>query len=83
MKRFVLMTVVVCTFPSVGYAQFPMPSSWFAGCGQVRVGNGSTQIGQYGLWLEYDVFTIRDLNTCPVTVAVTAHVPGVPESGRP
>jgi hypothetical protein len=81
MKRFVLMTVVVCTFPSLGYAQFPMPNSWFAGCGQARVGNSSTQVGQYGLWLEYDVFTSRDLNTCPVSVAVTAHVPGVPESG--
>ncbi len=33
------------------------------------------------MWLEYTVFTIRDVNTCPISVAVEAHVPGVASSG--
>jgi len=81
MKRFLLMTVVVCTLPSFGYAQIPVPSQWFGACGQIHIGNDARQYGQYGLWLEYIVFTTRDINTCPLTVAVAAHVPGVQHSG--
>ena len=44
MKRFVLMTVVVCAFPAFGHAQtIPMPNSLFANCGQIRLGNDSRQ----------------------------------------
>ena len=81
MKRLVLLTVVVCTFPAVGQAQIPLPNSLFANCGQIRLGNDSRQVGQFGTWLEYDVFTIRDINTCPISVAVEAHVPGASQSG--
>lgn len=81
MKRCFLMAIAVCTFPSLGYAQIPLPSTFFGGCGQVRLGNDARQYGQFGLWLEYTVFTIRDINTCPISVAVEAHVPGVEHSG--
>jgi hypothetical protein len=81
MKRVLLATVLVCSIPALGSAQIPLPSSIFANCGQVRIGNDSRQIGQYGMWLEYDVFTARDVNTCPISVAVTANVVGVSESG--
>jgi hypothetical protein len=82
MKRFLITAVVVCTLlPLRGYAQVPTPSQIFASCGQIRIGNQAKQYGQYGLWLEYIVFTMRDINTCPLTVAVEAHVPGVQNSG--
>ena len=81
MKRFVLMTVVVCALPALGHAQIPLPGSLFANCGQVRLGNESRQYGEFGLWLQYDVFTNRDINSCPLSVAVEANVSGVPESG--
>ena len=81
MKRFFIMVVVVCAFPAIGHAQMPFPGSFFALCGQVRLGNDARQYGQRGLWLEYTVSTVRDVNTCPLSVAVEAHVPGVPGSG--
>ena len=81
MKRFFIMVVVVCAFPAIGHAQIPLPSSFFGICGQVRLGNDARQYGQRGLWLEYTVFTVRDVNTCPISVAVEAHVPGVAGSG--
>jgi hypothetical protein len=81
MKRYLIMTMVVCSVPSVGYAQIPLPSSMFGNCGTVRLANDARQYGQYGLWLEYIVSTTRDVNTCPITVAVEAHVPGVQYSG--
>jgi hypothetical protein len=81
MKRFFIMVVVVCAFPALGQAQIPLPNSLFGGCGQVRLGNDARQYGQRGLWLEYTVFTTRDINTCPISVAVEAHVPGVAGSG--
>ena len=81
MKRFFIMVVVVCAFPALGHAQIPLPSAFFGNCGQVRLGNDARQYGQRGMWLEYTVFTIRDVNTCPISVAVEAHVPGVAGSG--
>lgn len=82
MKRFFIMVVAVCAFPSFGHAQqIPLPSSFFGNCGQVRLGNDARQYGHYGLWLEYTVSTVRDINTCPISVAVEAHVPGVPNAG--
>jgi hypothetical protein len=81
MKRFFIITAVVCSVPSLSHAQIPLPSSYFGNCGQVRLGNDARQYGQYGLWLEYNVSTVRDLNTCPISVAVEAHVGGVERSG--
>ena len=81
MNRFFIMVVVVCAFPAIGSAQIPLPSAFFGNCGQVRLGNDARQYGQRGMWLEYTVFTIRDINTCPISVAVEAHVPGVASSG--
>ena len=81
MNRFFIMVVVVCAFPAIGSAQIPLPSAFFGNCGQVRLGNDARQYGQRGMWLEYTVFTIRDVNTCPISVAVEAHVPGVAGSG--
>ena len=80
MKRVVLMTVFVCAFPALGHAQIPLPGALFGNCGQVRLGNESRQVGLYSTWLEYDVFTSRDVNTCPITVAVSAQVPGAQQS---
>jgi hypothetical protein len=81
MNRFFIMVVVVCAFPAIGFAQIPLPSAFFGNCGQVRLGNDARQYGQRGMWLEYTVFTTRDVNTCPISVAVEAHVPGVAGSG--
>ncbi len=78
-----LITAVVCTFgASAAYAQqIPTPSQIFASCGQIRTGNSAHQLGHYGLWMEYIVWTARDVNLCPLTVEVEAHVPGVDGSG--
>jgi hypothetical protein len=81
MKRLLMVLVVVCLLPSFAHAQIPLPNQWFGSCGQVRIGNDARQYGQFGLWLEYTVFTMRDVNTCPITVAVDAAVPGVANSG--
>jgi hypothetical protein len=78
-----LITLVVCTFgASAAHAQqIPTPSQIFATCGQIRTGNDAHQFGHYGLWMEYIVWTARDVNLCPITVEVEAHVPGVEGSG--
>ncbi len=81
MKRFFIVLAAVCAFPSLSHAQIPLPSQMFGSCGQVRLGNDARQYGQFGMWLEYTVSTTRDVNTCPISVAVEAHVPGVPNSG--
>jgi hypothetical protein len=82
MKRVFLMAVVVCTLvPSLAHAQVPTPSQLFLSCGTMRTGNQAKQYGQHGTWLQYIVSTSRDINTCPLTVAVEAHVPGVAGSG--
>ena len=83
MKRSLITAVLVCTFgASAAYAQqIPTPSQIFATCGQIRTGNSAHQFGHHGLWLEYIVWTARDVNLCPLTVEVEAHVPGVGGSG--
>jgi hypothetical protein len=81
MKRFVLMTVFVCALPAIGYSQVPLPSQIIANCGPMRFGNESRQFGQFSTWLQYDVYTMRDINSCPITVTVSANVAGVAESG--
>jgi hypothetical protein len=81
MKRSFFIALVVCSVPSLGYAQIPLPNTFFANCGQVRLGNDARQYGQFGRWLEYIVFTVRDFNSCPISVAVEANVPGVEHSG--
>ena len=82
MKRVFLMVVVVCTLvPSLAHAQIVTPSQLFLSCGTIRTGNQARQYGQHGMWLQYIVSTVRDINTCPLTVAVEAHVPGVAGSG--
>ena len=81
MSRIVLMAVFVCMFPALGHAQIPFPSSFVGNCGQVRLTNESRQYGQFGLWLQYDVSTTRDINSCPITLAVSAAVVGVEQSG--
>jgi hypothetical protein len=82
MKRVLLMMVAVWTLtPSLGYTQIPNPNQIFATCGQMVVGNQARQYGQHGLWLQYIVFTTREITTCPLTVAAEAHVPGVQHSG--
>jgi len=82
MKRFLAAAVVVCTFPAIGQAQVPLPSQIFGSCGQIRTGNEARQYGQFGIWLEYNVYTTRDVNLCPLTLSAEAHVPGVAYSGH-
>ena len=81
MKTLFVVAISVCLFPSVSWAQLPLPNQLFGSCGQVRWQNDARQYGQFGMWLEYNVFTTRDVNTCPISVGVEAHVPGVSNSG--
>ena len=82
MKRVFFALVVVCTLsPALAEAQVPTPNQLMVTCGQFKTGNDAHQWGQYGLFLEYIVFTQRDLNLCPLTVEVEAYVPGVANSG--
>ena len=81
MKTLFVVAISVCLFPSVSWAQLPLPNQFFGSCGEVRWQNDARQYGQFGMWLEYNVFTTRDVNTCPISVGVEAHVPGVSNSG--
>jgi hypothetical protein len=81
MKCVLLATVVVCTLvPSVSFAQVPPINGLVATCGPIRMANQAYQFGHYGLWLKYIVGTHRDLNSCPIEMAVEAHVPGAANS---
>jgi hypothetical protein len=84
MKACVVSVIVVCTslVPSFGFAQAPpTPNQIFVSCGRIERINQARKFGNFGLWMEYIVATSRDINVCPLTVSVEAHVPGVEFSG--
>ena len=82
MKRFFIMVVVgVCVSVNWLTPRSPSRARSSGTAARFGLGNDARQYGQHGMWLEYTVFTMRDVNTCPISVAVEAHVPGVASSG--
>ena len=77
----IAITVIVLLLPGAAYAQLPSPGDLKLACGDIHRENASFQFGDFGMWLKYIVSTQRQINTCPMTVAVEAYVTNVPESG--